>query len=79
MSKTATPAAQLEAFIRKYTPELAAEGRVALRMLRRLLPGAVELVYDNYQWLVVGFGPSEKASPGRRRKSHFHLMPRESC
>jgi hypothetical protein len=26
------------------------------------VPGAVELVYDNYNWLVVGFGPSERAS-----------------
>jgi hypothetical protein len=46
----------------KYSPEVAANGRVALRKLRALVPGAVQLVYDNYQFLVVGFGPSEKAS-----------------
>jgi hypothetical protein len=30
--------------------------------MRRCLPGAVELVYDNYNALVVGFGPNERAS-----------------
>lgn len=30
--------------------------------MRKRLPGAVELVYDNYNWLVIGFGPSERAS-----------------
>jgi len=57
-----TPKAQLDGFIDKYSPEVAREGRAALRRLRGLAPGAVELVYDNYNWLVVGFGPSERAS-----------------
>lgn len=30
--------------------------------MRKRLPGAVELVYDNYNALAIGFGPSEKAS-----------------
>jgi hypothetical protein len=58
----ASPRAQLAAFISKYSPEIAAEGRATLAKLRRLVPGAVELVYDNYNWLVVGFCPSERAS-----------------
>ena len=58
----ATPKAQLDAFIKKYSPGIAREGRTALRRLRALAPGAVQLVYDNYNWLVVGFGPSERAS-----------------
>ena len=33
-----------------------------LSRMRRLLPGAVELVYDNYNALAVAFGPSERAS-----------------
>lgn len=57
-----SPRSQLESFISKYSPEVAAEGRTALVKLRRLVPGAVELVYDNYNWLVVGFCPSERAS-----------------
>ena len=56
------PRAKLEEFIAKYSPEVAAEGRAALTKMRRLVPGAVELVYDNYNWLVVGICPSERAS-----------------
>lgn len=36
--------------------------KAALATMRRLVPGAVELVYDNWNGLVVGFGPSERAS-----------------
>ncbi len=35
--------------------------RKALAKLRKLVPGAVEMVYDTYNWLVIGFGPHEKA------------------
>ena len=59
---TAQPAAQLKAFLSKYSPGMAAEARAALTRLRRLVPGAVELVYDNYNALVIGFGPTERAS-----------------
>ena len=58
----ATAKVQLNGFIDKYSPAVAREGRAALRRLRRFAPGAVELVYDNYNWLVVGFGPNERAS-----------------
>jgi hypothetical protein len=30
--------------------------------VRELVPGALELVYDNYNWLVIGFAPSERPS-----------------
>ena len=33
-----------------------------LSRLRKKLPGAIEIVYDNYNALAIGFGPSEKAS-----------------
>src|SRR5215217_599568 len=59
-----SPRSQLEGFIAKYSPAVATEGRAALAKVRRLVPGAVELVYDNYNWLVVGFCPSERASEG---------------
>ena len=62
-SATATAAkAQLAAFIAKYTPAMAKEGRAALSRMRRLVPGAVQLVYDNWNGLVVGFGPTERPS-----------------
>ena len=36
--------------------------REALAKMRERLPGAIELVYDNYNALAIGFGPSERAS-----------------
>ena len=30
--------------------------------MRKLVPGAIQLVYDNYNALVIGFGPTERAS-----------------
>ena len=62
MAAAMTGKEQLEAFISRYTPEVAACARRALATMRRRLPGAVELVYDNYNALVIGFGPSERAS-----------------
>ena len=57
-----SPRARLESFIVKYSAEVAAEGRAVLAKMRLRLPGAIELVYDNYNWLVVGFCPTERPS-----------------
>jgi len=57
-----SPAQQLASFIAKFTPSMAKEGRAALARMRMLVPGATELVYDNWNGLVVGFGPSVRAS-----------------
>ena len=57
-----TPARQWAAFLSKYDPAIAAVATAALARMRKHVPGAVELVYDNYNALVVGFGPSEHAS-----------------
>ena len=53
---------QLDAFIDKYMPEIAAQVRAVHSKMRDLLPGAVEMVYDNYNALVIGFGPTDRAS-----------------
>ena len=53
---------QLDSFLNEYLPEIADQARVCLKVLRARLPGAVQLVYDNYNALVIGFGPSERAS-----------------
>jgi hypothetical protein len=53
---------QLDGFIAKYSPEVAALARAALARLRARLPGAIELVYDNYNALAIGFGPTERTS-----------------
>ena len=54
--------AQLDAFIARYSPDIAAQTRAMLKTLRTRLPGAVEMVYDNYYALVIGFCPVERAS-----------------
>jgi hypothetical protein len=57
-----TAKAQLDGFIAKYSPEVAKLGQAAIARVRRMLPAAQVLVYDNYNALAVGFGPSEHAS-----------------
>jgi hypothetical protein len=57
------PAKQLAGFIAKFSPAIAKEARGALARMGRLVPaGAVRMVYDNYNGLVIGFGPNERAS-----------------
>jgi len=53
---------QLEEFLAKYTPEIAGLAKAALIKMRKRLPGAVEMVYDNYNALVIGFCPGERPS-----------------
>src|SRR6202035_3069602 len=55
---------QLDSFLAKYDPEVATFARRALAKMRELVPGAVEMVYDNYNWLVIGFSPTERPSLG---------------
>ena len=52
---------QLDAFIDKFTPEVAALTRALLAKMKERIPGAAILVYDNYNALAIGFGPSERA------------------
>jgi hypothetical protein len=53
---------QFAAFLSRYSPEIRQCATEALAVMRAYLRGAVELVYDNYNALVVGFGPNERAS-----------------
>ena len=55
---------QLDRFLDAYTPEIAELARKTLAKLRKRLPHAKELVYDNYNALAIGFAPSERASEG---------------
>ncbi len=57
-----TPRDQLDQFLDRFTPEVAERARHALAKLRKLCPGAVELVYDNYNALAIGFAPTERTS-----------------
>jgi hypothetical protein len=60
--KDERPEEQLAGFLAKFTPEIAREAEAAIAKMRARLPGAIEMVYDNYNALVVGFGPTERAS-----------------
>ncbi len=57
-----TPTRELADFLAKYDPAVATIARGALARLRKRLPGATEIVYDNYNALAVGFGPGPRAS-----------------
>jgi hypothetical protein len=57
-----TAKAQLDGFIAKYSPDVASMGRAAIARMRKMLPAAQVLVYDNYNALAVGFGPSDRSS-----------------
>src|ERR1017187_9615363 len=59
---SSTAATQLKTFLAKYTPAMHAEMKAAHAKMRKLVPGAVEMVYDNWNGLVVGFGPTERPS-----------------
>src|ERR1035437_9803573 len=60
--KADSPERQLDGFLDKYTPAIATLARACLAQMQARLPGAVLLVYDNYNALAIGFGPSERAS-----------------
>jgi hypothetical protein len=55
---------QLDRFLDRFRPEVAGLARTTLMKLRRRLPHAKELVYDNYNALAIGFSPSERSSQG---------------
>jgi len=62
LGKPESAAVQLDGFLGRFTPEVEATARQALRKMRARLPGAIELVYDNYNALAIGFSPTERAS-----------------
>jgi hypothetical protein len=53
---------QLDGFLAKFDPAIEKIARACLKKMRARLSGAFELVYDNYNALAIGFGPSERAS-----------------
>ena len=52
----------LAAFLAKFEPKMAARIRACRAALRKRLPTAHELVYDNYNFFVIGYGPNERPS-----------------
>jgi len=55
------PQAQLDGFIDKFRPEVALLTRKLLDKMKARVPGATIMVYDNYNALAIGFGPSDRA------------------
>lgn len=58
----ATPARQLAGFIAKFDPAIAKVIRGARRALRKRVPTAIEIVYDNYNFFVIGYCTTERPS-----------------
>jgi len=57
-----SPFSELDAIIDRRSPEMAKLTRAVLAKLRPRFPGAVEMVYDKSNSLVIGFCPDERAS-----------------
>jgi hypothetical protein len=53
---------RIAAFIAKFDPKTARQIRACRATLRKRLPTANELVYDNYNFFVIGFCSSERPS-----------------
>jgi hypothetical protein len=56
------PAKQLASFIAKFDPAVARLIRSARGALRKRFPSAIEQVYDNYNFLAIGFCTTERTS-----------------
>jgi hypothetical protein len=57
-----SPAKQVASFIAKFDPSVAKLTRAARSILRKRYPTAIELVYDNYNALAIGYSSTERTS-----------------
>src|SRR5229473_8693954 len=62
MSSAESPARQLATFLARFSPEVVAVAKAARARLRKRLPRAVEMVYDNFNALVIGYSPTDRPS-----------------
>ena len=53
---------QLKGFIKKFEPRRQTLIRAVRKSLRKKFPAANELVYDNYNFFVIGYGATERPS-----------------
>jgi len=61
-ARAESPGKQLAGFIAKFDPSMAKRIRSARLAVRKRFPTAIELVYDNYNFLAIGFCTTERAS-----------------
>ena len=59
MSKSSVES-RIDGFIAKFTPEVAAQMHAVRARLHKLIPRGFEHVYDNYNALAIGYGPTER-------------------
>lgn len=62
MTRTTDPEHELAGFFAKYSDDVSSLAEAIRGRMRKLYPTALELVYDNYNALAIGYSPSEKAS-----------------
>ena len=60
--RASSPASQLAGFVAKYDPAVGRLARATRAAMRKRFPTAFELVYDNYQFLAIGYSATERAS-----------------
>jgi hypothetical protein len=56
------PASQIAGFIAKFDPRVAKLIRSCRAAARKRMPAANELIYDNYNFFVIGYSSTERAS-----------------
>ena len=61
-TSSSSPAAQLAGFVAKYDPAVGRLVRATRAAMRKRFPTAVELVYDNYQFLAIGYSATDRPS-----------------
>ncbi len=57
-----SPATQVAGFISRFDPAIAKLVRASRSVIRKRYPTAIELVYDNYNALAIGYSTTEKTS-----------------
>src|ERR1044071_8447744 len=62
VTQTNSPAKQVAGFIAKFDPAIAKLVRSARSVIRKRYPTAIELVYDNYNALAIGYSSTERTS-----------------
>jgi len=62
LTETPDAEARLQSFINRFEPKHRRVIRAARQALRQQFPTATELVYDNYNFFVIGFSPTERPS-----------------
>jgi hypothetical protein len=57
-----TAESELTGFIAKFAPQIQDQIRACRAKMHNRFPDAVQIVYDNYNYLVIGFGPTRRPS-----------------